>query len=79
MSLSESQETQYKSRSKGRDSSKSCEPGKTQPSPNKPRTETEELGGRGQRPRGHMLEGVMYVRSSNVDLLAGQVDDPVLQ
>ena len=67
MSLSESQETQYESRSKGRDSSESCEPGKTKPSPNKPRTDTEELGGRGQRPR-----GLMYVRSSNVDLLAGQ-------
>ena len=68
MILSESQETQHESRSKGRDSSKYCEPRKTQPSPNKLRTETEEPGGRGQRLGGHMLEGVMYVRSSNIAL-----------
>ena len=56
MSPSKSQETQYKSRSKGRDSSKSCEPRKTQSSPNKPRTETEEPRGQGQRLRRHRLE-----------------------
>jgi len=41
------------------------DPEKTQPS-------LGELEGQGPRPRGHMLGGRPYVRSSNVDLLAGQ-------